>query len=84
MKKITVYSGPLCAFCDAAKRLLSRNNLDYKEIDISTDPSLMDEMIKKADGKRTIPQIFFEDHHVGGYQELRELENSGSLFNSLE
>ena len=65
MKKITVYSGPLCAFCDAAKRLLVRNNLDYKEIDISTDQSLMDEMIKKADGKRTIPQIFFEDHHVG-------------------
>ena len=84
MKKITVYSGPLCAFCDAAKRLLSRNNLDYKEIDISTDPSLMDEMIKKANGKRTIPQIFFEDHHVGGYQELRELEKNGTLINSLK
>ena len=84
MKKITVYSGPLCAFCDAAKRLLGRNNLDYKEIDISTDPSLMSEMIKKADGKRTIPQIFFEDHHVGGYQELRELEKNGALINSLK
>ena len=84
MKKITVYSGPLCAFCDAAKRLLGRNNLAYKEIDISTDPSLMDEMIKKADGKRTIPQIFFEDHHVGGYQELRELEKSGQLMLSLK
>ena len=84
MKKITVYSGPLCAFCDAAKRLLVRNNLDYKEIDISTDPSLMDEMIKKAGGKRTIPQIFFEDHHVGGYQELRELEKNGALINSLK
>ena len=84
MKKITVYSGPLCAFCDAAKRLLVRNNLDYKEIDISTDQSLMDEMIKKANGKRTIPQIFFEDHHVGGYQELRELEKNGTLINSLK
>ena len=84
MKNITVYSGPLCAFCDAAKRLLVRNNLDYKEIDISTDPSLMDEMIKKADGRRTIPQIFFEDHHVGGYQELRELEKNGTLINSLK
>ena len=84
MKKITVYSGPLCAFCDAAKRLLVRNNLDYKEIDISTDPNLMDEMIKKAGGKRTIPQIFFEDHHVGGYQELRELEKNGTLINSLK
>ena len=84
MKNITVYSGPLCAFCDAAKRLLSRNNLEYKEIDISTDPNLMDEMIKKAGGKRTIPQIFFEEHHVGGYQELRELEKNGTLFKNLE
>ena len=83
MKNITVYSGPLCGFCDAAKRLLVRNNLKYNEIDISTDPNLMDEMIKKAGGKRTIPQIFFEDHHVGGYQELRELEKNGTLINSL-
>ncbi len=84
MKNITVYSGPLCSFCDAAKRLLGRNNLKFKEIDISTDPNLMDEMIKKAKGKRTIPQIFFEDHHVGGYQELRELEKNGNLINSLK
>ena len=46
MKNITVYSGPLCAFCDAAKRLLVRNNLKYKEIDISTDPNLMDYLVK--------------------------------------
>ena len=46
MKNITVYSGPLCAFCDAAKRLLGRNNLEYKEIDISTDPNLMDYLVK--------------------------------------
>ena len=84
MKNITVYSGPLCGFCDAAKRLLVRNNLKYNEIDISTDTNLMDEMIKKAGGKRTIPQIFFDDHHVGGYQELRELEKSGKLLSSLE
>ena len=58
MKNITVYSGPLCGFCDAAKRLLVRNNLKYNEIDISTDPNLMDEMIKKAGGKRTIPKFF--------------------------
>ena len=84
MKNITVYSGPLCAFCDAAKRLLGRNNLGFKEIDISTDPNLMDEMIKKASGKRTIPQIFFDDYQVGGYQELRELEKTGKLLSSLE
>ena len=84
MKKITVYSGPLCAFCDAAKRLLGRNNLDYKEIDISTDPSLMDEMIKKANGKRTIPQIFFDDEHIGGYDETRALEKENKLQDLLK
>ena len=84
MKNITVYSGPMCNFCDAAKRLLSRNNLNYKEIDISTKEGLRDEMTKKANGRRTIPQIFFEDKHIGGYQELRELEKNGSLLDLVK
>ena len=84
MKNITMYTGPLCNFCDAAKRLFARNNLSFKEIDISTKDGLRDEMIKKANGKRTIPQIFFDDHHVGGYVELRELEKTGKLNNILK
>ena len=84
MKTITMYTGPMCNFCDAAKRLLARNNLKYNEIDISSKEGLMDEMIKKASGKRTIPQNFFEDHHVGGYQELRALEKSGELENLIK
>ena len=84
MKNITVYSGPMCNFCDAAKRLLLRNNLNYNEIDISTKEGLRDEMIKRANGRRTIPQIFFDDYHVGGYQELKELEKTGKLLSSLE
>ena len=79
-----MYSGPLCNFCDAAKRLLLRNNLEYNEIDISTKSGLIDEMIKKANGKRTIPQIFFDDHHVGGYQELRALEKENKLIDLLK
>jgi glutaredoxin 3 len=74
----------MCNFCDAAKRLLSRNNLNYNEIDISTKDGLRDEMTKRANGRRTIPQIFFDDYHVGGYQELRELEKTGKLLSSLE
>ena len=58
MKNITVYSGPMCNFCDAAKRLLSRNNLNYNEIDILTKEGLRDEMTKRANGRRTIPQIY--------------------------
>ena len=84
MKNITMYTGPMCNFCDAAKRLLSRNNLKYEEIDISTKDGLRDEMIEKANGKRTIPQIFFDNHHIGGYVELRELEKKGELINLLK
>ena len=84
MKNITMYTGPMCSFCEAAKRLFSRNNLKYEEIDISTKDGLRDEMIKKANGKRTIPQIFFDDHHVGGYVELRELEKKGELINLVK
>ena len=74
-----MYSGPACNFCDAAKRLLARNNIEYKEINIATEDGAVDEMIKKANGKRTIPQIFFDDHHVGGYTELRALEKENKL-----
>jgi glutaredoxin 3 len=84
MKVITMYTGPFCSFCEAAKRLFKRNNLDFKEIDISTKENLRDEMIQKANGKRTIPQIFFDDHHVGGFVELRELEKKGELNKLLE
>ena len=79
-----MYTGPLCSFCDAAKRLLLRNNLKFNEIDISTKSELMDEMVKKANGKRTIPQIFFDDNHVGGYQELRALEKENKLKDLLK
>ena len=84
MKNIIVYSGPMCGYCDAAKRLLERNNLKFTDIDVSTKDGLRDEMTKKANGKRTIPQIFFNDEHVGGYQELRDLEKSGKLLSSLK
>ena len=84
MKNITVYSGPMCGYCDAAKRLLERNKLEYTEIDISTKEGIRDEMTKKANGRRTIPQIFFNEEHIGGYQELRELEKRGVLISSLK
>jgi len=84
MKNITMYTGPMCNFCDAAKRLFSRNNLEYVEIDISSKDGLRDEMIKKANGKRTIPQIFFDDYHVGGYVELRALEKENKIKDLLK
>ena len=79
MKKVTVYMGPSCAFCDAAKRLLVRNNISFQEINISSEEGKMEEMLEKTNGKRTIPQIFFDKNHIGGYVELRELEKNNSL-----
>ena len=76
--------GPMCAFCDAAKRLLTRNNVQYKEINVAEVNGAKDEMIKKANGKKTIPQIFFNDEHIGGYDEVRALEKENKLKNLLK
>ncbi len=84
MKNITIYTGPLCNYCEAAKRLLTRNNVSYKEINVATVDGAMDEMIKKANGKKTIPQIFFDDQHIGGYDEIRTLEKNNKLQDLLK
>ncbi len=84
MKKITIYTGPVCNYCDATKRLLKRNNLQFKEIDISSGSEVLNEMINKSNGKKTIPQIFFDNLHIGGYVEIRELEKNEKLLESLK
>mgnify|MGYP001191992284 FL=1 len=84
MKNITIYTGPLCNYCEAAKRLLARNNVTYKEINVATVDGAMDEMIKKTNGKKTIPQIFFDDQHIGGYDEVRTLEKENKLKDLLK
>ena len=84
MKSVTIYTGPMCNYCSAAKKLLDRNNVEYKEINIATEDGAMDEMIKKANGKRTIPQIFFDNQHIGGYDEVRALEKENKLLDLLK
>jgi len=84
MKSVTVYMGPRCNFCDAAKRLLNRNNIPYNKINIAVEEGKREEMISKSNGRRTIPQIFFNEYHVGGYEELRTLEKKGELLNLLK
>ena len=84
MKNVTIYTGPMCNYCEAAKRLLTRNNVTYTEIDIAKVEGAMDEMIKKANGKRTIPQIFFDEQHIGGYDEVRALEKEKKLQDLLK
>jgi glutaredoxin 3 len=84
MKIVTIYTGPLCTFCDAAKKLLARNSVEYNEINIATADGAMDEMITKANGKRTVPQIFFDDKHIGGYDDVRALEKENKLQDLLK
>ena len=84
MKSVTIYTGPLCNYCEAAKKLLARNSVEYKEINIATTDGAMDEMITKANGKRTIPQIFFDNQHIGGYDEARALEKENKLQDLLK
>ncbi len=79
MKKVVIYTGPMCNFCSAAKHLLNKKKINYEEIDIGYDDKKREEMSKKSNGAKTIPQIFIEDKHVGGYVELKALENKGEL-----
>ena len=82
MKNVEMYTGPLCAFCDRAKALLNRKGVSFKEINLASDPNKMDEMIKKTNGMKTVPQIFIDGQHIGGSDKLQDLENEGKL-NSL-
>ena len=79
MKKVVIYTGPMCNFCSAAKHLLNKKKVSYEEIDIGYDEKKREEMLKKSNGAKTIPQIFIEEKHIGGYLELKALENKGEL-----
>ena len=79
MKKVVIYTGPMCNYCSAAKHLLNKRKINFEEIDIGYDDEKREEMLKKSNGAKTIPQIFIEDKHVGGYVELKALDNKGEL-----
>ena len=76
---IIVYSSNSCFYCVQAKKLLERLNLSYHEINIQNFPEKRDEMLLKSNGKRTVPQIIVNDHHVGGFNELNKLVQKGEL-----
>lgn len=79
MEPVTVYSSPFCPFCTRAKKLLSDKGVDFDEIDVFSDMSRKNEMVDRASGKRTVPQIFVGEVHVGGCDELYALESQGRL-----
>jgi glutaredoxin 3 len=79
MTKIILYTTPYCGYCRAAKRLLARKGVAFTEIDVSGDLALRQEMIDRANGGRTVPQVFIDGTHIGGYDELAELERAAKL-----
>ncbi len=83
MKKIIIYSKDVCPYCVKAKNLLQRKGAVYEEIKITTDEQKQ-EMIKKANGRMTVPQIFVGDFHIGGCDDLYALESEGKLDKILQ
>jgi len=79
MQAVEIYTSPTCGFCHAAKRLLRDKGVEFTEIDIRANPGRRPEMINRAGGRATVPQIFIGETHVGGCDELFALDNRGGL-----
>ncbi len=79
MPKIEIYTTPICPYCIRAKRLLDRKGVAYEEIDLWTDPDRRPEMLKRAAGRTTVPQIFIDGRGVGGSDDLHALDAAGRL-----
>ena len=79
MKDVTIYTRMMCGYCSAAKSLLQKKGVKYTEKDGSFDRSIRAEMVQRSNGGSTFPQIFIGNKHVGGCDELHELERAGKL-----
>ena len=84
MVDITIYSTQVCPYCVKAKSLLTSKGATFNEIDISQDPALVEEVQIRSGGRRTVPQIFINDQHVGGCDDLFALEAAGKLDELLQ
>jgi glutaredoxin 3 len=79
MPAIQIYTTPWCGYCRAAKTLLQRKGAAFTEIDVGADEEKLQEMLARANGRTTVPQIFIGDTHVGGSDDLHALERAGKL-----
>ena len=78
-ERIVVYSQPFCGYCSAAKRLLTQKGAAFTEFDVMFDSSRRSEMLSRSGGRSTVPQIFIDGRHVGGYDDLSALDKAGEL-----
>jgi len=76
--EIVVYSSPFCGYCAAAKRLLDQKGVRYTEIDVIADPDQRTVMMARS-GRRTVPQIFIGERHIGGFDDMKALDDAGGL-----
>ena len=79
MAKVEIYSSMFCPFCTRAKHLLTQKGVEFIEIDVDTSPGRRNEMLQRANGQHTVPQIFIDDQHVGGSDGLAALERASKL-----
>lgn len=79
MQTVEIYTSAMCGFCFAAKRLLKQKGISFSEIDVGRDPEKRQEMMRRANGRHTVPQIFVGDSHVGGCDDLYALDRAGKL-----
>ena len=79
MPRVEIYATPICGYCAMAKRLLSAKGVAYEEIDVMRAPEKRAEMMQRANGRRTVPQIFIDGAHVGGCDDLMDLDATGRL-----
>lgn len=79
MPKVEIYTEMMCGYCHQAKALLAEKKVEFKEISVGFHPKARAEMIQRANGHRTVPQIFINDRHIGGYDDLYALDSAGKL-----
>lgn len=79
MKKVEIYTSPLCGFCHAAKRLLTNKGVAFEETNVMINPGKRTEMLQRSGGRSSVPQIFIDGRHIGGFDDLSELEYDDKL-----
>ncbi len=79
MPKVEIYTAMMCGYCHEAKALLAKKKVEFKEIHVGFHPKARAEMIQRTNGCRTVPQIFINDRHIGGYDDLYALDSAGKL-----